>query len=168
MVFHCFPRRHHLRQGLDGRAVVRNGPAGLPLAVPLRIPVSLFGHLEPHRFLHRFVGSLAFGSILCYTVFSRKVRAFTALLGFEYRVSAFLLFVLSVLHHPILTGFHQNRTLRGHKTYFLALYCGIHLQRPPHRFLFQPPRPVLHLKKPLITEHEVAFKVIRRLHGGCL
>ena len=24
------------------------------------------------------------------------------------------------------------------------------------------------LKKPLITEHEVAFKVIRRLHGGCL
>lgn len=61
------------------------------LAVPLRIPVGLFGHLEPHRFLHRFVGSLAFGSILCYTVFSRKVRAFTALLGFEYRVSAFLL-----------------------------------------------------------------------------
>lgn len=52
---------------------------------------SLFGHLEPHRFLHRFVGPLAFGSILCYTVFSRKVRAFTALLGFEYRVSAFLL-----------------------------------------------------------------------------
>lgn len=52
---------------------------------------SLFGHLEPHRFLHRFVGSLAFSSILCYTVLSRKVRAFTALLGFEYRVSAFLL-----------------------------------------------------------------------------
>ena len=52
---------------------------------------SLFGHLEPHRFLHSFAGSLAFGSILCYTVFSRKVRAFTALLGFEYRVSAFLL-----------------------------------------------------------------------------
>lgn len=24
------------------------------------------------------------------------------------------------------------------------------------------------LKKPLTTEHEVAFKVIRRLHGGCL
>ena len=24
------------------------------------------------------------------------------------------------------------------------------------------------LKKPLATEHEVAFKVIRRLHGGCL
>ena len=48
-------------------------------------------HLKPHRFLHRFVGSLAFGGILCYTVFSRKVRAFTALLGFEYRVSAFLI-----------------------------------------------------------------------------
>ena len=24
------------------------------------------------------------------------------------------------------------------------------------------------LKKPLTTEHEIAFKVIRRLHGGCL
>ena len=24
------------------------------------------------------------------------------------------------------------------------------------------------LKKPLTTEHEVAFKVIRRLHGGCV
>ena len=24
------------------------------------------------------------------------------------------------------------------------------------------------LKKPLTTEHEAAFKVIRRLHGGCL
>ena len=24
------------------------------------------------------------------------------------------------------------------------------------------------LKKPLTTEHEVAFKAIRRLHGGCL
>lgn len=23
-------------------------------------------------------------------------------------------------------------------------------------------------EKPLTTEHEVAFKVIRRLHGGCL
>jgi len=24
------------------------------------------------------------------------------------------------------------------------------------------------LKKPLTTEHVIAFKVIRRLHGGCL
>lgn len=46
---------------------------------------SLFGHLEPHRFLHRFVGSLAFGGILCYTVFRKQLRGFTALLGLEYR-----------------------------------------------------------------------------------
>ena len=57
--------------------------------------------LEPHRFLHRFAVSLAFGIFLCYTVFSRKARAFTALLGFEYRVSAFLLlFYLSgIIQH---------------------------------------------------------------------
>ena len=48
VVAHPHPagQAHHLGQRLDGRAVVRNGPAGLPLAVPLRIPVGLFGHLE--------------------------------------------------------------------------------------------------------------------------
>ena len=62
--------------------------------------------LEPHRFLHRFAVSLAFGIFLCYTVFSRKARAFTALLGFEYRVSAFLINRTLRPSAPRIFGFH--------------------------------------------------------------
>lgn len=64
------------------------------LTVPLRIPVSLFGHLEPHRFLHRFAISLAFGIFLCYTVFRKQLRGFTALLGLEYRGKAVFFFAI--------------------------------------------------------------------------
>ena len=62
--------------------------------------------LEPHRFLHRFAVSLAFGIFLCYTVFNRKARAFTALLGFEYRVSAFLINRTLRPSAPRIFGFH--------------------------------------------------------------
>ena len=47
--------------------------------------------LETDIFLYRCVTFLAFSIFLCYTGLSRKARAFSALLGFENRVSAFLL-----------------------------------------------------------------------------
>lgn len=47
---------------------------------------------EPHRFLHSFVGSLAFAGGWCYTIFRKWLRGFTALLGFEYRGKAAFFF----------------------------------------------------------------------------
>ena len=86
-----------LVQGVKGRCLLRQYPAGLPLLVLLRLPVGLFGQLKAGGFLHRDAVSLAFGIFLCYTVFRKQLRGFTALLGFEYRGKA---------------AFLINRTLR--------------------------------------------------------
>ena len=62
--------------------------------------------LEPHRFLHRFAVSLAFGIFLCYTILRKQLRGFIALLGFEYRVSAFLINRTLRPSAPRIFGFH--------------------------------------------------------------
>ena len=56
--------------------------------------------LEPHRFLHSLVGSLAFAGGLCYTIFRKWLRGFTALLGFEYRGKAAFFFC----YRPVFNG----------------------------------------------------------------
>ena len=60
-----------LVQGVKGRCLLRQYPAGLPLLVLLGVPVGLLGQLKAGGFLHRFVGSLAFVGGLCYTLFRR-------------------------------------------------------------------------------------------------
>ena len=60
-----------LVQGVKGRSLLRQYPAGLPLLVLLGVPICLLGQLKAGGFLHRFVGSLAFVGGLCYTLFRR-------------------------------------------------------------------------------------------------
>ena len=73
-----------------------------PLLFVAQLPqLVCLAQLIPYVFLQRPVISLVFGGFLCYTCISRKARAFTALLGFEYRVSAFLLlfYVSGIVQH---------------------------------------------------------------------
>ena len=80
---------------------------------------SLFGHLEPHRFLHRFVGSLAFGSILCYTLFRDLRPAAPRIFGFHVGFAGGLFFVVH---------FHRACQLKAD----VFLYrCGIFLAIGP-------------------------------------
>ena len=51
--------------------------------VLLAVHFHRYAHLEPHRFLHRFVGSLAFGGILCYTLFRDLRPAAPRIFGFH-------------------------------------------------------------------------------------
>ena len=87
---------------------------------------------KAHCFLHSCIVFLAFASIPCYTCLSRKARAFTALLGLEDRVSAFLF----LFYMPLVVQ-HKHTAIRS--AYFVhiklvTLFCTAVLVHD-HRFI---------------------------------
>ena len=87
--------------------------------VLLAVHLHRCAHLEPHRFLHRFVGSLAFGGILCYTRFRKQLRGFTALLGLEYRGKAVFFFC----YFSVFNG--EQTSIRTTHFMYVELACSI-------------------------------------------